>query len=128
MQPILKISCVFFLQGQKQQSSGGSHAGFGGQRSLGKPYDYIKGPTLPGEGGGPPRFKSTPSAPGGGLIRVVVKDRLVNNGEISARFEYSICALIYFIPFCFQQRIERAGHDPETIKLYETENVEPTLQ
>ena len=75
-----------FIEGPRQQSSGGSHAGYGGQRSDGKPYDYIKEPTLPGEGGGPPRYQTTPSAPGGGVIRIQVKDLLLNDGEISARF------------------------------------------
>lgn len=81
------VSIFFvFSQGPRQQSSGGSHAGDGGQRSASTPYDYVKQPTLPGEGGGPPNYLSSSSAPGGGVIRIVVKGLLRNDGEISARF------------------------------------------
>lgn len=54
-------------------------------------------PTLPGEGGGPPLFQSTPSAPGGGVIKAVVKNRLVNNGEISARFVFIFSAFGFLL-------------------------------
>lgn len=77
---------IFLILGPKEDSSGGSHAGYGGQRSLAGPYDYVMEPVHPGEGGGPPRYQSTQSAPGGGVIRAIVKGRLKINGEISARF------------------------------------------
>ena len=84
-------------QGPRQQSSGGSHAGYGGQRSASTPYDYVKQPTLPGEGGGPPHYQSSSSVPGGGVIRIVVKDLLHNDGEISARFVTMFFTLVFFL-------------------------------
>lgn len=88
----------FFPQGPRQQSSGGSHAGYGGQRTVSTPYDYVKEPTLPGEGGGPPHYLSSSSALGGGVIRMVVRDLLHNDGEISARFVTTLLPHVFTLP------------------------------
>ena len=79
-----------FFKVKVERSSGGNHAGVGGGRMFGSPYDSVIKPVLPGEGGGASSNSGTlsaSSAAGGGVIRIIARGRLVNNGEISARYD-----------------------------------------
>ena len=80
------VVTIFFICSKGQVSSGGSHAGLGGQRFHGLPYDNILKPVLPGEGGGPPPGQAYLISLGGGILHAIARQLLVNKGEISSKY------------------------------------------